>query len=459
MAVTNLRSEYSAGRRAPLLVAPTGAGKTIILSAVAYGSQARGKRTLIVAHRRELIRQASAKLTETGVPHGIIAPGFTPSREMTQVGSIQTVGKRLDKMPPFDLIVVDEAHHSIAGQYKQLIDSQPQAKLLGVTATPERLDGKGLGVSCGGCFDSLVMGPAIGDLIEQEFLVPSRVFAPAEAPDLSSIRTKMGDYDTAGLLSAVDTPTLTGDALAHYTRHASGLPAIAFCITVQHARNVAAMFREAGWRAVCAHGGMPPAARDAAIRGLATGAVQVLTTCDLISEGLDVPSVGAVILLRPTKSLGLYTQQVGRGLRPAAGKKHLIVLDHAGNTLLHGLPDTPRQWSLDGRAKKQPPASVRQCTKCFAMYPPQPVCPECGHCEVSASDDGPGAARELQQIDGDLAEVDQDRISYVRAAPLRDLLHRAKTEADLREIARIRGYKPGWIFHIMQQRRGAKAAA
>jgi DNA repair protein RadD len=443
------RGSYRSGHKAPVIVMPTGSGKTPTLADIAKKAAAKGTSVLVLAHRRELIKQASNKLMDADVSHGIIAPGFTPSREIVQVGSVQTVARRLDELPQFGLIIVDEAHHSIAGSYKKIIEAQPNAKLLGVTATPERLDGRGLGKSSGGCFDDIIIGPSVSELIELGFLTPARIFAPADAPDLSGIRTKMGDYETAGLLAKIDVPTLTGDVVAHYAQHSPGLPAIAFCITVEHAKHVAATFKAAGWRAVAAHGGMTAPERDASINGLATGAVQILCTCDLVSEGLDVPAVGAVILLRPTKSLGLFLQQVGRGLRPAPGKQHLIVLDHAGCTMQHGLPDSPRPWSLDGRPKKEKPPAIKQCKSCWALHSPAPSCPSCGFVYPKAKE---GEGRQIEQRDGVLAEITGDRLAAMRAVPIQQLLKGAKTRDDLETIRKAKGYKAGWTYHILKER-------
>jgi DNA repair protein RadD len=316
------------------------------------------------------------------------------------------------------------------------------------------LDGRGLGQASGGCFDEIVVGPSVQELIEGGYLTSARVFAPSDPIDLSGLRTRMGDYETAGLLAKIDVPTLTGDVVDHYTKHAAGLPTIAFCITVEHARHVAATFRTAGYRSVAAHGDMKPAERDAAIGGLANGTVQVLATCDLVSEGLDVPAVGAVILLRPTKSLGLYLQQVGRGLRPAPGKDHLVVLDHAGCTLRHGLPDSPREWSLDGRPRKAKAPPLRQCKKCFALHAPAPKCPACGfvYPKVAGAD-----GRKIEQREGELSEITGERLELLRQTPVRSLLKTAQSDADLREIAKAKGYKPGWVWHIKQERAGRDA--
>lgn len=449
--VRALRAAYAAGKKAPLLALPTGGGKTVIFSYVTHGAAARGKRVLIVAHRRELIRQASRKLSDVGVQHGIIAPGFTPTRDMVQVASIQTLGNR--QVGEFDLIVIDEAHHSVAGQWMKLIASQPRAKLLGVTATPERGDGRGLGISAGGVFDDLVVGPSVRWLTDNGYLSPARVFAPAHAPDLSGVAIRMGDYERAGLSDAMNKPTITGDAEAHYRKYLNGAPAIVFCVDVQHAKDVAAAFCNMGWRATAADGSMKAPDRDAAIGGLATGAVQVLCTCDLISEGLDVPAVSGVVLLRSTKSLGLFLQQVGRGLRTAPGKSHLVVLDHAGCTLRHGMPDADREWSLDGRPKKDAAPPTKQCPKCYAIHAPARVCPECSHsyeAEIKA-------ARELEVIAGELEEINQARLDLLRKTPLNELITGRESWAELEEIRKARKYHPMWSRHQMRERRGVRA--
>ena len=187
--------------------------------------------------------------------------------------------------------------------------------------------------------------------------------------------------------------------------------------------------------------------RDAALGGLASGAVQVLCTCDLISEGLDVPAIGAAILLRPTKSLSLHVQQVGRGMRPAAGKRHLIVLDHAGNSRRHGLPDDPHEWRLEGRPKRAGAAPIRTCPECGHLHGlAAAVCPACGHAyEIQRPT--------LRTVSGELREIGMRtrRLERLRTLPLRRLLNEAQTEADLREIAVARGYRRGWVRHVLRE--------
>jgi DNA repair protein RadD len=359
--VDALRLSYRTGHRAPLLHSPTGAGKTVMFVAVTDGARRKGKRVLICVHRRELLRQATEKLASAGIEPGIVAAGARPDYDAAiQVGSIQTVAGRLGKIPPFDLLIFDEAHRCRAGQWRKLIEAQPQARLLGVTATPCRLDGQGLGVHAGGCFDDLIIGPEVQELIDGGFLSRASVFVPEHAIDLRGVRTQHGDYVKGDLAKAVGAARITGDAVGSYRLRADHQPAIAYCVSIAHAQEVADAFVAAGYRARMVCGKTPTAERDAAIAGLGNGQVEVLCSCDLISEGLDVPAVSAVILLRPTQSMVLHRQQVGRGMRVAAGKTCLVVNDHVGNSIQHGLPTTPVEWSLDGIEKKpKPPGHVK----------------------------------------------------------------------------------------------------
>lgn len=349
--VERLRAGYAAGARAVLYCLPTGGGKTIVFAHVIDGAARKGRRVGVLVHRRELVRQASDKLAWAGVPHGVVAAGLDRDHDApVLVMAVQTAARRLDRLPPLDFIVADEAHHAVSPSWARVLAHWPRARVLGVTATPARLDGKGLGVAAGGAFDHLTIGATVAELQAEGFLARSRVFVPVQLIDTSGGRRRGGDFEAGEL--AARARVVTGDALIEYRARANHQPAIAYGCTVAHAELIAAAFRAAGYRSKCVHGGAPTVERDARIQGLATGEVEVLTSCDLISEGLDVPSVGAVLLLRPTESLALAVQQIGRGMRPAEGKEALVALDHAGNCLRHGLPETEREWTLDGAPKR-----------------------------------------------------------------------------------------------------------
>ena len=438
-AVDDLRSAYQAGHRAPLLCLPTGGGKTIIFSAIAHSAAARGKQVLILVHRRELLHQASRKLTDIGLDHGLIAAGMTATDQPVQVASVQTLVRRLltmDWQP--SLIIIDEAHHASAGSWDRVLRHWPDAFRLGVTATPCRLDGRGLASA----FDQLVLGPSVADLTNWGFLSPARIYAPPVVADLTGLRRRAGDYATDQAATAMDRPTVTGDAIAHYTRLASGQRAIAFCCSVDHASHVAASFNAAGIPAATLLGNTPD--RDAVVAAFDGGSVQILVTVDVVSEGFDIPAASCAILLRPTQSLGLYLQQVGRVLRPAPGKQAAVILDHVGNVHRHGFPDDHREWSLaEGarRATGTAAPSVRTCPECYAAFKPQPICPCCG------ATCAPIKSRVIREMAGELQEL---RREAVRASK-RDQ-GRARTLPQLLALAKERGYSPGWAYRIFQAR-------
>jgi superfamily II DNA or RNA helicase len=447
-AITKLREAYRAGARAPLLVLSTGAGKTICFAAITAGAAARGRRILILVHRRELIRQASAKLNQAGVNHGIIAAGFEPSDHPVQVASVQTLARRLKQQhwQP-DLIVIDEAHHAIAGTWAKVISHWPDSFLLGVTATPIRQDGRGLNAM----FTKLVFGPSTADLMAAGYLTPVKIYAPPQVADLTGIRTRAGDYANDQAAAAMTRPTVTGDAISHYQRIAAGQPAIAFCCNVNHATTVCDAFNAAGISAATLLGNTTD--RDALVARFAAGELQVLVTVDVVSEGFDCPGAAVAILLRPTQSEGLYLQQVGRVLRPAPGKAAAIVLDHVGNVHRHGFPDDVRPWTLDDArqrtSKGGPPApAVRTCESCFAAFKPAPQCPVC-------STPSKISTRELKHQAGQLEELARDAVARARARDRRQQAQ-ARTLQELIHIGQARGMNNpvAWAKHVHFARQG-----
>ncbi len=448
-AVHDLRLAFRAGARSPLLVCPTGAGKTVIMADILRSIASRGRTAMVLVHRRELIAQTAHKLDLVGVPHGIIAAGTRSADAPIQVASVQTLARRLERTTAQpDLIVIDEAHHAIAGTWGKALSHWPDALRLGVTATPVRLDGRGLGA----VFDKLVLGPSTAQLIADGFLCPARLYAPAPVADLSGLHRRAGDYAIDQAAERMDRPTVTGDAIAHYQRLAASQRAIVFCCNVNHAEHVAAAFNQAAIPAETLLGSTDPVRRDVAVARFASGELQVLVTVDVVSEGFDIPAAGCAILLRPTQSLGLYLQQVGRVLRPAPGKPHAIVLDHVGNVHRHGWPDDPRDWSLDDRLRRTSSAgpaapTVRTCEVCFAAFKPAPICPVC------STACAPPPARKLRQVDGELKELQRVN-AQLRVAERK----RAQTLPELLAIARARGYSPGWAHRVLaarQQRRHA----
>lgn len=438
-AIDDLRQAYQAGFRAPILVAPTGFGKSATAAVIIRSAIARGNRVWFLAHLREILDATSRKLTAEGIGHGHIMAGLESDRDaMVQVVMVQTAAKRLGKHLKPDLIVIDEAHLAVAETYTKVIADCGNPFLLLLTATPIRLDGRGLREVA----DVLVQSCSTAELIADGLLAPIRYYAPSQ-PDLTGVRSIGGDYATGELSDAMQRSSLTGDAVAHYRKLAHGRPAVAFCVSIKHAEATAAQFTAAGYRATAISGNSTPAERDAALLGLQAGSLDVVVNCALWVAGVDCPAIGCVILLAPTKSVTKYLQSIGRGLRTHPGKTDLIVLDHAGNVQRHGLPTEAREWSLDGakkRSRQQDDVeAVRQCEQCFACYPPQPVCPQCGHVH-------PVKPRRLEVVDGDLAEITEVK----RKA--RQEVGQARTVEALTKIAEERGYAMGWVWQQMRVR-------
>lgn len=415
-----------------LFVGPTAFGKTNLFSYIAMMAAMKGNRIVIIAHRQELIHQISETLTKWGVDHGIINPQFTPAYfKPVQVASVQTLMSRFEKIPErfrgFNLVIQDECHHLVAtNTFGKVYEKLGSPRLLGVTATPERADGKGLGEAAGGVFQTMVEVIGVRELIDEGYLSDYRVYAPPSMIDLSGVKTKMGDYDKQAIAEQVDKPQVVGDAVAHYARICPGVPAIAFGVSIDHCEHIATAFRAAGFNFQVIDGTMSAEERKRLIKGLGNE-IQGLVSADLISEGTDIPGVTAAIFLRPTKSLGLYIQQAGRALRTvfadgydlstregrlaaiANGPKPMAyIIDHVGNTLRHGFVDMEREWSLEGRVKKkgkkknddEPKIDLIQCPKCFRVMEPVPVCGGCGH--VFPPKQG---GRNLEQVDGELQEI------------------------------------------------------
>lgn len=441
-AIDEARTAYGQGKRAVLFQLPTGGGKTVTASTVVHGAAQKRNAVWWLTHRRELAGQASNTFYNLGIPHGLVQSGsISDPRALIQVASIQTIAKRIGKVPDPALIVFDEAHHIGAASWDYLFHAFPRAKILGLTATPWRLDGQGLGR----WFDHMIEGPTTRELINEGSLCEFRLFAPSR-PDLTDVGTVGGDYKRGELAKAMDRPTIVGDAIGHYRRLCSGRRAVVFAAGIENSKHIVAQFLSAGIPAEHVDGSMSVTERDGAVERFRRGETLVLSNADLFGEGFDVPAIEAVILLRPTKSLSLYLQQVGRALRPMEGKSEAIILDHAGNSLTHGLPDDVRTWSLEDRERRKRAEAlespVKQCSECFYVYRPANKCPQCGHVP-------PVQARELEVVEGTLEEV--KRVAQIEK---RREVGRARTIEDLIAVGRERGYKnPAfWAAKVMAGR-------
>lgn len=458
--VDAVRTLLRSGRRRVLLVAPTGAGKTVIATHIIECSVDLGNRVLFLAHRRELITQAFKKLIGCSCRPGYDHDSFLPDPECradglprksvgvlmandrrrnpgaaVQVASIDTLRNRA--LPPANLVLVDEAHRSLATTYRGIAAGYPNAAMIGLTATPYRADRRGLGEA----YDEMVVVASPAELIDQGALVEPRVFTvPASSlPDLSAVRIKGNDYDASQLSAAVDRRELVGDIVAHWQAKASDLLTVVFAASIEHSKHIVERFRAAGVPAEHLDGMTETTERDAILARLERGETRVVSNMGVLVEGWDQPSVKCCILARPTKSTGAYLQMAGRILRPYLGL-NAIILDHAGCVLEHGLPQADREFTLDAAPKRKastaPPCKT--CLSCFAIIPASlSMCPECGHGFVVEDRGAPS------EVEGELVEV--------REATMEE--KRARWD-ELCADAVARGYAPGWAKHKYKKQFG-----
>lgn len=442
--------------RSVLVVAPTGSGKTVLAAYMLGTARTKGRTAWFLAHRDFLLDQTAATFDSVGIPYGFIAAGrpFNPAHAV-QIVSIGTASRRLDRLTAPDIIVWDEVKHIAAASWAAIFRWAPNAIHIGLDATPWRLDGRGLG----DYFEEMVSGPSVSQLMREGYLSSYRAFAPS-APDLAGVHTIAGDYNRGELGGVMDDGQIIGDMVRHYRERADGKRAVYFAVSVEHSQHIAQVFSAAGIGAYHLDASSPPTERRSALKQFSDGRINVLTNVQLFDEGFDVAAqsgtdvcIEAVGLARPTKSLCLHLQQIGRALRPKDSPA--IILDHAGNLLRHGLPDDKRQWSLNGidkrkAASREGPA-VTQCRSCYGVHRAGLMaCPYCGTCRVLQ-------AREVEEVAGQLVEI--DRAAMAKADEDRRNRERAEqaaahTTADLIQLARKRGYKnPGfWAINVMKGR-------
>lgn len=432
-----------------LLVLPTGGGKTVIAALVIRGAVAKGRRVLFLAHRREIVAQSFWKLVDAGVPEEAIgvmmADGIIPDREgkpynakrplaPVQVASVQTLARRAK--PKADVVFVDECHHAIATSYTTLTDryTAEGARVVGLTATPCRADGRGLK----GQFDHLHVIAPPSQLIAAGYLSEPEVWA-VKAPDLSGVEVLAGDYNQEQLGAAMDTVALCGNIVAEYQRLGGDRTGVVFAVNTAHSRHIAERFVAAGIPAEHLDGTMDSTTRDGILRRLASGETRVCVNCAVLTEGWDLPRAKYLALARPTKSLSLYVQMSGRVLRPWQGVVPVIV-DHGGCTDEHGLPHEDREWELDAKKGKDPgKKKARRCPneECGRVVPQGVrVCPSCGYCwpELAVPQELAGAAVKLTSAARVTSKVlleDEAKVAELKRTINREVWHLAQRTANV----------------------------
>jgi len=446
--VSDIRESYKSGNRKVLFVLPTGGGKTETFIYMALESISKGKRVYFLVHKKNLVNQISERCKRYNLRHGFIA-GNRPKQYYlpAQVCSVQSLKNRLKEVPMPDLLIIDEAHHANAGTWKDILDFYGEKVfVLGVTATPWRGDGQGLG----DVFSDLVLGPLPAELVQMGNLVMPEYYNFKPLADFTKIKKdRNGEYKADELFKEMDKPAITGNAVDEYKRLAPGEPAIYSCVNIKHSENVAAAFNAAGFKAVAVHGNLEDAEIKAAFDDLANGSIHVITFCDLISEGTDIPAVSVVGMLRRTMSLSLYLQIVGRGLRPMAGKSRCLILDHVGNQKMHGHPLQTREWTLEGVQKKKRDtetleAEYTDCIECLRTYiKTLDKCPYCGNKpEIKI--------QQIEEVAG-VAVKDNTTLDELLKAKKSEQ-GKSRTLSDLWELKNKRGHKDNWVYYIFESR-------
>ena len=444
-----LEAAIAAGRRAPLLVLPTGSGKTVVACELMRRAVERGERALFLAPRRELVTQASRALAASGVGHGVILAGADAQAGLyasVHVGSIDTLLARMVRrhrlaLADPHLVVVNEAHLSITRVRQRLLALWPGALRVGLSATPVRKDGRALGL----LYDQLIEPATVAGLTEQKYLVPARYFSVSE-PDMSRVRVVAGDYHQGEAERAV--LPLVGNVVGTWLERGAGRRTVVFATSIKHSAALCEKFLRCGVAAEHVDATTPQELRDETFRRFSSGQTQVLTNCFLASYGFDLPELSCVILARPTRSLMLYLQMLGRGLRPADGKRDCLVLDHSGAVHCHGFAHEERLWTLEGERAlveheksraEHGAAEALTCPECACVFAGARQCPECGYYFAPRGVEVRTLDGQLVEIGAHLDKAEQDRLAFF---------------AQVLGFAAERRYKPGWAAYKFKERFG-----
>ena len=424
--IKKTRQAISNGYKAPCIVSPAGSGKTVVLAKIIKGASLKKNHTLFLVHRKEIIDQVRETLISMSVDMSYV-----------ELGMVQTVVRRLDRTKRPSMIVVDESHHIVSNSYKNIVKHFSNALVISFTATPVRLGGGGLG----DVNDVLIEEASVKWLMENNYLAPYKYYAPKLIDTEMLKLNSMKEFSSTSIDAAMKQNKIYGDVIKHYQQLSGGEQAIVYSHSVEASKEVAAAFKVSGIDARHIDGTTNKNERDEVIEEFRKGNIKIITNVDLIGEGVNMPDCSTVIMLRPTQSLSLFIQQSMRGMRFKPGKTSIII-DHVGNAHRHGLPDTERQWSLNGGKKSSGDAEVKikSCLNCFAVYPSlQTKCPECGYKpEVKQIKDYEvDKSAELQEITKDDIDI---KLDFREPSDCKNM-------GELYELAKNRRYKRGWAWH------------
>lgn len=436
-----IRNEFAKGHKGVCCELPCRAGKSYIMAKIAQSSSNKEKKVLILAHRNSLINQ-----------HKELFESLELENKNIRIESVFTEVNHLGENGPVDLIIIDEGHISGASSYQKVCEYYNCRRIL-FTATPARLDGKPLNLA-----DVLVSGISITELIKRNCVSDFDYYAPNLDINIDKVSKVAGDYNNKELGNAVRKPTIYGDILKYYKMLGDNRQAIAYCVNIEHSKDVCQLFNDNGIKAAHMDAKTNEKEREKIMDEFKKGNIQILCNCNLISEGITLPSASVGLLLRPTLSLPLYIQQACRVLTPVEGKK-AVIIDYVGNVFRHGLPTDDREWSLKGSVKPyynendDGTLKIRVCQNCFSTFKTAPVCPYCGATYQTT-------AVEIQNM----KEIELKKIKEEKERKRQEIMKRTSEKVknykkpeecknfyELVEMGKRFGYKPGWA--IIQARR------
>lgn len=438
--IEKIRESFLRGNKRVVLQLPTGSGKTALAADILYNTLFKGKKALFIADMISLVEQTSNVFDKFELPHAIIQAQnerFDLNQNL-QVCSIQTLNRR--EFPKADLIIIDEVH-CLHDAHKRLMDALPDAYVIGLSATPWA---KGLGLY----FDDLIIGATVEELIEQGFLVDTRIYAPY-VPNLSKIKIVNGDYDKKPLADFMDNKVLVGDIVDHWLRLGENRQTLCYAVNVAHSKHIAEMFTRAGVVAEHIDGymtGKRKELRKEIIEHFKAGNIKILSSVGVLTKGFDYPGASCLIIARPTKSLMLHYQIHGRGIRPhpASGKTDCLILDHSGNYIRPELVGVDLPTTLDMGEKPEPSEKENTkpeklptvCKNCNFVKPAGVgICPVCGYL--------PQKKDLVENTDGELVEIKKSKITKE---------DKQRFYSELLTIQRERGYKDGWKSNVYRKK-------
>jgi len=449
-AVRLVRDSVRRGNKKILLVMPTGSGKTHVLAAIAEGAVAKGNKILASMHRRQLVQQMRDSFVDSGLSPAIIMAGIDHDLSChMQIVSLATYARRLKLCETginkffidAAVILLDEAHHALNPTNQQMLSNYQDKIVIGVTATPCLSSGVGMGQY----FDDIVQPVSIKQLVDTGFLVPGIYYGP-DTPDLSNIRTVLGDYEKKALGEVMEKPALIGSVVQNWLKLAGNKKTMVFAVNVAHSKALAREFVAHGVQAEHLDAHHDDDARSDVLSRFRTGDTQALCNVALYTEGTDIPEIECIDIARPTKSLGLHLQIIGRGARPFPGKQNFTVIDHGGNVERLGFYEDEITWGLDGKrpsaqkkVKRVKEKKLLTCSECCHVFEARERCPQCF---TPITDYG----KKIAAVEADLIEISRVK------KPIATKEEKQQFLSMLEHYRRTKNYQRGWSAHQFRSR-------